>query len=107
MRTQRYGHSLPKKQREKLKFGKNAGIVLMLFAVYCFVNVWQNVSITHLIRRNETLRRELTQLTRQCDSMTFELEQLKEPDHIKRTLKGVSHLVPAETITIKKNSKRR
>jgi hypothetical protein len=106
LRSQRYGYALPKRQREKLKFGKNAGIVLMLFAVYCFVNVWQNVSITHLIRRNEALRRELTQINRQCDTMSFELEQLKEPDHIKRMLKGVSQLVPAETITIKKSGKR-
>jgi hypothetical protein len=106
MRSMRYGYVLPKRQREKLRFGKNAGIVLLLFAVYCFVNVWQNVSITHLIRRNEVLRRELMQINRQCDMMTFELEQLKEPDHIKKSLKGIAQLVPAETITIK-SSKRR
>ena len=67
---------LPKKQRANLKFGKNAIIVLGLFGVYCFVNVWQNVSITYLNRQNETLRNELQALEQtKCENVFLPSDQ--------------------------------
>lgn len=107
MSTQRYRVVLPVKKREKLKFSRNAAVMLVVFGVYCFVNVWQNVYITHLTRRNEALRRELMQINRRCDMLAFELDQLKDPDHIKAALQGVAKLVPAETKVIKRGGRRR
>jgi hypothetical protein len=93
---------LPKTQQAKLKFGKNAMIVLALFGVYCFVNVWQNVSISYLNRQNENLRNELNALERQCDMLTLELEALKDPERIRRVLGENMKVVPAEKINIKR-----
>ncbi len=93
---------MPKKQRAKLRFGKNAMVFLGLFGVYCFVNVWQNVSIAYLNRQNENLRRELESLQRSCDDLTFEAERLKDPERIRKVLAGKIDLVPAEKINIKK-----
>ena len=93
---------LPKKQRANLKFGKNAIVVLGLFGVYCFVNVWQNVSITYLNRQNETLRNELKSLERECDVLTLQVEQLKDPDRIIKVLGDKMKIVPAEKINISK-----
>ena len=94
--------SLPLNQRAKLKFGKNAMLVLGLFGVYCFVNVWQNVSITHLNRQNENLRNELRAIERQCDMLILEVEALKDPDRLRRVLNEKMKLVPAEKINIDK-----
>ncbi|MBN1560469.1 hypothetical protein JW998_09475 [candidate division KSB1 bacterium] len=89
-------------QRANLKFGKNAMIVLGLFGVYCFVNVWQNVSITYLNRQNENLRDELRAIERQCDMLTLEVEELKDLDRLRRVLGDKIKLVPAEKININK-----
>lgn len=89
-------------QRANLKFGKNAMIVLGLFGVYCFVNVWQNVSITYLNRQNENLRHELKSLERECDVLMLKVEELKEPDRVRRVLGDRMKLVPAEKININK-----
>ena len=107
MSVQKYRVVLPVKKKEKLKFSRNAAVMLVVFALYCFVNVWQNVYITHLTRRNEALRRELQEITRRCDMLAFELDQLKDPDHVKAALQGVTKLVPAETKVIKKGGRRR
>ena len=77
-------------------------IVLGLFGIYCFVNVWQNVSITYLNRQNENLRHELKEIERSCDMKTLEVEALKDPDRIRRVLSEQMKLVPAEKINIKK-----
>ena len=89
---------LPKKQRANLKFGKNAVIVLALFGIYCFVNVWQNVSITYLNRQNETLRKELESLERECDVLTLKVEELKKPERILKVLGQKMEIVPAEKL---------
>ncbi len=94
--------SLPKKERAKLRFGKNALVFIGLFGIYCFVNVWQNVSITYLNRQNERLRNDLLALQRACDDLTFEVEQLKDPDRIRKVLSESIPLVPAEKVNIKK-----
>lgn len=94
--------TLSKKLRDNLRFSKSAVIVLSLFGIYCFVNVWQNVSITYLNRQNENLRNELKSLERQCDILTLELEELKDPDRIRRVLSEKMKIVPAEKINIKK-----
>ncbi len=94
--------SLPKKQRAKLRFGKNALIFLGLFGVYCFVNVWQNVSIGYLNRQNESLRKELESLKRACDDLTYDSERLKDPARIKEALSGKMDLVPVEKVNIRK-----
>jgi hypothetical protein len=92
----------PRRRQEKLKFGKKAGMLLLFLTIYFFVNVWQNASITHLIRRNESLHRELTQIKRQCDAMLFELEQLKSPERLRQALKSAAPISPAKTITIQR-----
>ncbi len=94
--------SLSKKIRDNLKFSKTAMIVLGFFALYCFVNVWQNVSITYLNRQNEDLRNDLKSLERQCDMLTLELEELKDPERIRRVLGEKIKIVPAEKINIHK-----
>lgn len=93
---------LPQSQRATLKFGVNAMIVLGLFGIYCFVNVWQNVSITYLNRQNESLRNELKVLERQCDMLTLELEELKDPERIRHVLSEKRKIVPAKKININK-----
>ncbi len=92
--------SMSKRIKDNLKFGKNAMIVLGLFALYCFVNVWQNASITYLNRQNEDLRNDLKSLERQCDMLTLELEALKNPERIRRVLSEKMKIVPAEKINI-------
>ena len=94
---------LPRKQRAKLRFGKNAMIVLGLFAIYCFVNVWQNVSIAYLNRQNENLRKELQELNRQTAQLTLDIEQLKNPRRIREELARHMTLVPAEKINIQRS----
>ena len=91
---------VPKRYRATLKFGKTAIIVLALFAIYSFVNVWQNLSIAYFNRQNENLREELTALQQECDLLTFEVEQLKSPDRIKNVLQERMELVPAEKVNI-------
>jgi len=93
---------LPKKQRAKLRFGRNAMIFLGLFGLYCFVNVWQTVSIAYLNRQNENLRKELISLQHACDDLTFDAERLKDPERIRKALAGQMDLAPAEKINIKK-----
>ena len=93
-------HRVPKRYRATLRFSKHAVIILILFGIYSFVNVWQNVSIAYLNRQNEQLREELTDLNQQCDILTFEAEQLKAPDRIKQVLQEHMTLVPAEKINI-------
>lgn len=94
--------SLSKKIKDNLRFSKNAVIVLGIFALYCFVNVWQNVSITYLNRQNEDLRHDLKSLERECDMLTLELEELKDPERIRRVLSEKMKIVPAEKINIHK-----
>lgn len=94
--------ALPKKQRAKLRFGKNAAIFLGLFGLYCFGNVWQNVSIAHLNRQNENLRKELVSLQRACDDLTLDVERLKDPARINEALSESMDLEPAEKVNIKK-----
>ncbi len=94
--------SLSNRLKANLKFGKNATIVLSLFGIYCFVNVWQNVSITYLNRQNENLRNELKALERECDMLTLELEELKDPERIRRVLSEKMKIVQAEKININK-----
>ena len=93
---------LPRKHRIKLKFGVNAMMILGLFAVYCFVNVWQNARINHWNRQNEELRKELHAMQRECDTLTLEIEELKDPERIRRALSETITLVPAKKINIKK-----
>ncbi|MBN1482060.1 hypothetical protein EH223_07370 [candidate division KSB1 bacterium] len=92
---------VPRNQRANLKFGVNAMIVLGLFGIYCFVNVWQNVSISYLNRQNENLRSELKALERECDILMLEIEALKDPERIRRVLSEKIKIVPAEKINIK------
>ena len=77
-------------------------IVLGIFTLYCFVNVWQNASITYLNRQNEDLRNDLKSLERQCDMLTLELEELKDPERVRRVLSEKMNIVPAEKINISK-----
>lgn len=94
--------TLPKKQRAKLRFGRNAMIFLGLFGLYCFGNVWQTVSIAYLNRQNENLHKELVLLQRACDDLTFDVERLKDPERIRKALAGKMDLAPAEKLNIKK-----
>ena len=94
--------ALPIKQHAKLRFGKNALVFLGLFGIYCFVNVWQNVSIGYLNRQNESLRKELNSLLRACDDLTFDVERLKDPGRIQKALSAELDLRPAEKVNIKK-----
>lgn len=94
--------TLSQRIKNNLKFGKSAMIVLGIFTLYCFVNVWQNASITYLNRQNEDLRNDLKSLERQCDMLTLELEELKDPERVRRVLSEKMTIVPAEKINISK-----
>ncbi|MDZ7317116.1 MAG: hypothetical protein ONB24_13440 [candidate division KSB1 bacterium] len=99
--------ALPYRRREKLNFTKKAALALAVFTVYNLVNVWQNVNVSHLIRRNEELRRELNRINRRCNLLEFELEQMKDPENIRRVLAPSITLRPAETITLYKGGKQK
>ncbi len=107
MRSSSYRVALPVRRKERLKFGRKAAAALGIFALYCLVNVWQSVKVTHLIRSNEELRAELARVNRECDRLVFELERLKDLENIRRELRDSAPLVPAETMIIRRGGKRR
>jgi cell division protein FtsL len=73
----------PRRQkRPDVQYGKFMALGLALFGLYCFVNVWQNVSIDEMNRRNGKMKIQLQGLKGECALLTARVEELKNPDRI-------------------------
>ena len=59
-----------------------AALGLALFGLFCFVKVWQNVSVDQQVRRNEELRKELSVLQRENILLVAEIEELTRIERI-------------------------
>ncbi len=90
----------PRKVREKIKWGKYAVLVLVLFIFYLFGNVWQSVFITRLTQRNARLNSELLRIQAENALLHVEIEKLKDPHRIRNILENQIPLTDAETINI-------
>jgi|GEM_PF-4026237 len=90
----------PRKVREKIKWGKYAVLVLVLFLFYLFGNVWQSVFITRLTQRNARLSSELRKIQAENSLLHVEIEQLKEPARIRTILEKKMSLTDAKTINV-------
>jgi len=71
-----------KRKRIKTTLIKTA-IYLILFGLFCFVKVWQNVRVDQMSRRNGALRSQLKELKEGNASLTAEMEKLKRRERIK------------------------
>ncbi|MDZ7721903.1 MAG: hypothetical protein U5R06_03505 [candidate division KSB1 bacterium] len=91
---------LPKKQRNAVRWGRYAVILLVLLTVYFFTNVWQSVSITRLLRQNSELKADLRTLKNKNALLVVQHDSLTRPERIRAVLKGKVQLQNAETINI-------
>lgn len=91
---------LPKNQRDAVRWGRYAVILLVLLTVYFFANVWQSVSITRLLRQNSELKADLQSLKNKNALLVVQRDSLTSPERIREVLKGKVQLQNAETINI-------
>ena len=73
------GNSL---KRSKTRVGKYTTIALALFGLFCFIRVWQNVTVEDLNRQNGELRRQLKNIREDQARLKGEVDELKHPDRI-------------------------
>jgi cell division protein FtsL len=79
----RLGKFDPRKRKNPdVQYGKFTALGLAMFGLFCFVNVWQNVSIDEMNRRNGKMQLKLQELKGDCALLTARVEELKDPDRI-------------------------
>ena len=71
-----------KHKRSNAKLAKYAAPGLALFGLFCFIRVWQNVTVEELHRKNGELRRNLKEIRQECARLTARVEEVKRLDRI-------------------------
>jgi hypothetical protein len=90
-----------RQQRSNAKWAKMAALGLALFGLFCFVKVWQNVTVDQLSRRNDKLLKELKIIEGKNISLFIEQERLMRLDRVQLLAKNNLNYVKAPTIRIK------
>ena len=70
--------------RSNTKMAGRIALCLAFFGIYCFVKVWQNVSIDQMNRKNYHLRNHLEKLRGESALLIVDIENLKRVDRIAR-----------------------
>jgi len=89
-----YGHSKQKRIKKYFWYG------LFLFALFCIVKVWQNVSADQMIRHNQRLKAELTQMQYESSLLTLQLENVANVERIERLAHEKLGFVYAEKVNL-------
>ena len=90
-----------RQQRSNAKWAKMAALGLALFGLFCFVKVWQNVTVDQLSRRNDKLLKELKSIEGRNTSLFIEQERLLRLDRVQQIAETNLNFVKAPTIRIK------
>ena len=90
-----------RQQRSNAKWAKLAALGLALFGLFCFVKVWQNVTVDQLSRRNDKLMKELEIIHGENTALFIEQEKLMRLDRIHQIAEKDLKFVKAPTIRIK------
>jgi cell division protein FtsL len=88
----------PKKSNPKL--GRYAAASLAVFAFFCFVKVYQNVTVDNLNIKNGKLRQQLKELRDEYADLSVDVEELKYPDRINRYAEKEFDFVQAPKINL-------
>ena len=92
-----------KQQRSNAKWAKVAALGLALFGLFCFVKVWQNVTVDQLSRRNDKLLKDLKTIRGRNTALFIEQERLMRLDRVQQIAENNLNFVKAPTIRIKKS----
>ena len=73
-----------KERRSNPRLGRYAAMGLAVFGLFCFMRVWQNVTVDDLNRQTGELRQQLKASRAESARLTARVEDLKHPDRIQR-----------------------
>ena len=90
-----------RQQRSNARWAKIAALGLALFGLFCFVKVWQNVTVDQLSRRNDKLMKELESIQGKNSSLFIEQEKLMQLERVQQLAENNLNFVKAPTIRIK------
>lgn len=71
-----------RQQRSNAEWAKVAALGLALFGLFCFVKVWQNVRVDQLMRKNQVLREQLSEIKSLNKALLIEREELLRIDRV-------------------------
>ncbi len=90
-----------RQQRSNARWAKMAALGLALFGLFCFVKVWQHVTVDQLSRRNDKLLKELKTIQGKNTALFMEQEKLMRLDRVQQIAENNLNFVKAPTIRIK------
>ena len=89
-------YAIPRKRPKR----RTVTLWLIGFALFSFVQVWQNIKVDQINRRNAALNQELTRIEDENAVLAAQVEELKNEERIVRIARERLGLVQAPKVSI-------